>query len=76
LGGSAAALVAITWIAALSLDEPARKYMERKINARLTGYTIAVLKLHIHPWSVSLELIDSTLRQDANRSRRSPSFAR
>jgi len=59
-------VVALTWIAALSIDEPVRKYMERKINARLTGYTIAVPKLHIHPWSVSLELIDSTLRQDAN----------
>ena len=66
LGGIAATLVAITWIAALSVDEPARKYMERKINSRLTGYTIAIPKLHIHPWSVSLELIDSTLRQDAN----------
>ena len=60
------AVVALTWIAALSIDEPVRKYMERTINARLTGYTIAVPKLHIHPWSVSLELLDSTLRQDAN----------
>ena len=66
LGGIAVALVAATWIAALSIDEPARRYMERTINARLTGYTIAVPKLHIHPWSVSLELLDSTLRQDAN----------
>jgi hypothetical protein len=65
-GGIAVALVAATWIAALSIDEPARKYMERTINARLTGYTITVPKLHIHPWSVSLELLDSTLRQDAN----------
>jgi hypothetical protein len=64
--GITAAVVALTWIAALSIDEPVRKYMERKINARLTGYTIAVPKLHIHPWSVSLELLDSTLRQDAN----------
>jgi hypothetical protein len=66
LGGIAVALVAVTWIAELSIDEPARKYMERKINARLTGYTIAVPKLRIHPWSVSLELIDSTLSEDAN----------
>ena len=64
--GITTAIVALTWVAALSIDEPVRKYMERKINARLTGYTIAVPKLHIHPWSVSLELLDSTLRQDAN----------
>ena len=64
--GITTVVVALAWIAALSIDEPVRKYMERTINARLTGYTIAVPKLHTHPWSVSLELLDSTLRQDAN----------
>ena len=59
-------LVLVTVIAALFIDEPARRYMERKINSRLTGYTVAVPKLHVHPWTVSLELVDATLRQDAN----------
>ncbi len=59
-------LVLVTVIAALFIDEPARRYMERKINGRLTGYTIAVPKLHVHPLTVSLELVDATLRQDAN----------
>jgi hypothetical protein len=64
--GLGVGLVAVTWIAALFIDEPARRYMEREINHRLTGYTIAVPALHVHPWTVSLELVDSTLRQDAN----------
>ena len=59
-------LVLVTVTAALFIDEPARRYMERKINGRLTGYTIAVPKLHVHPLTVSLELVDATLRQDAN----------
>jgi uncharacterized protein involved in outer membrane biogenesis len=59
-------LVFVTVIAALFIDEPARRYMERKINSRLTGYTIAVPKLHVHPWTVSLELVDAALRQNAN----------
>jgi hypothetical protein len=61
-----AGLVALTVIASLFIDEPARRYMERKINSRLTGYTVVVPKLHVHPWTVSLELVDATLRQDAN----------
>jgi len=59
-------LILVTVTAALFIDEPARRYMERKINGRLTGYTIAVPKLHVHPLTVSLELVDATLRQDAN----------
>ena len=59
-------LILVTVTAALFIDEPARRYMERKINGRLMGYTIAVPKLHVHPLTVSLELVDATLRQDAN----------
>jgi hypothetical protein len=62
LGG----LVAVAFLAALVIDEPARRYMEREINHRLTGYTVTVGALHVHPWTVSLELVDSTISQDAN----------
>src|ERR1700682_966615 len=64
--GLLAGLVAVTSLVALSLDEPARRYMEREIKRRLTGYTVAVRALHVHPWTVSLELVDSTISQDAN----------
>jgi hypothetical protein len=64
--GLLAGLVAVTVLAALFIDEPARRYMEREINRRLTGYTVTVGGLHIRPWTVSLELVDATISQDAN----------
>lgn len=64
--GLLASLVAVTCLAAVVIDEPARRYMEREINRRLTGYTVTVRALHVHPWTVSLELVDSTISQDAN----------
>jgi len=66
LVGVLTVLVGVTFLAALLIDEPARRYMEREINRRLTGYTVAVRALHVHPWTVSLELVDSTILQDAN----------
>jgi hypothetical protein len=30
--------------------------MEHEINRRLAGYTVTVRALHVHPWTVSLEL--------------------
>ena len=64
--GLLAGLVSVTFLAALLIDEPARRYMEREINHRLTGYTVTVRALHVHPWTVSLELVDATISQDAN----------
>jgi Domain of Unknown Function (DUF748) len=66
--GIAAGLVAVTWLATQTFEEPARRYMEREINRRLTGYTVTIRALHIHPWNVSLELLDSVISQDANPS--------
>ena len=66
LSGLLVGLIATTVLVSLSVDEPARRYMEREINRRLTGYTVAVRALHVHPWTVSLELLDSTISQDAN----------
>src|SRR5882762_1985789 len=64
--GALAVLIAGVALVSFSLDEPARRYMEREINRRLTGYTVTVHALHMHPWLVSLELLDSTISQDAN----------
>jgi Domain of Unknown Function (DUF748) len=55
-----------TVLAAHVLNGPAHRYMEREINRRLTGYSVSVRALHIHPWTVSLELLDSTISQNAN----------
>src|SRR5438034_455588 len=59
-------LLSVAVLAALALDGPAHRYMEREINRRLTGYTVSIRALHIHPWTVSLELLDSTISQNAN----------
>jgi len=64
--GALAVLMAGVALVSFSLDEPVRRYMEREINRRLTGYTVTVHALHVHPWLVSLELLDSTISQDAN----------
>ena len=64
--GVLTALIALISLATLLIDEPARRYMESEINRRLTGYTVRVGALHVHPWTVSLELVDSTISQDAN----------
>lgn len=60
--GLLVATAALSW----SVDEPARRYMERQINSRLVGYTVSVRALRVHPWTVSLELIDATISQNAN----------
>ena len=66
LTGAFVGLLGLIVLAALTLDVPARRYMEREVNRRLTGYTVSVGALHIHPWTVSVELLDSTISQDAN----------
>ncbi len=66
LFGLLAGLIVTTTLVSMSVDEPARRYMEREINRRLTGYTVTVRALHVHPWTVSVELLDSTISQDAS----------
>ena len=47
-------------------DEPVRRYMEAEVNRRLTGYTVHIPALHLHPWSASIELRDPTILQSSN----------
>lgn len=66
LSGVMASLIGVAAVLSWSADEPARRYMEREINSRLRGYTVSVRALHLHPWTVSLGLLDATISQDAN----------
>lgn len=66
LSGVVAGLIGVPALLSWSADEPARRYMEREINSRLTGYTVSVRAAHVHPWTVSLELLDAAISQDAN----------
>ncbi len=56
----------LTYGLARSMDEPLRRYLEREVNHRLTGYTVQIRALRVHPWLGSFELYDATIRQDAN----------
>jgi len=59
-------LVVLTYGLARFTDEPLRRYMEDKVNQRLTGYTVQIRALHVHPWTVSFDLENATILQDAN----------
>ncbi len=48
------------------VDEPLRRTVERNVNARLQGYTVRIRALHFHPLDFSLDLVDSTVFQNAH----------
>ncbi|HEY7041769.1 MAG TPA: hypothetical protein VID28_23065, partial [Methylomirabilota bacterium] len=54
--GLAALLLVVTGVAIRFLDEPARRYMEAEVNRRLTGYTVSIPHLRLHPLSASIEV--------------------
>jgi hypothetical protein len=64
--GGLALLMGLVYGAAWFADEPLRRYMEAEVNRRLTGYTVQIAALHVHPWIAALELRDATIVQDAN----------
>ena len=64
--GGLALLTVSAYAAARFADEPVRRYMEAEVNRRLTGYTVRIAALHVHPWTASVELRDATIAQDAN----------
>jgi hypothetical protein len=64
--GGLVLLVALVYGAARYADEPVRRYMEAEVNRRLTGYTVRIPALHVRPWTVSIELRDAAILQDAN----------
>jgi hypothetical protein len=47
-------------------EEPVRRYLEGEVNRRLTGYTVRIPSLRVHPWLGSIELHDATIVQDAH----------
>lgn len=61
-----ALLLVVTYLAARSLEEPVRRYMEAEVNRRLTGYTVSIPVLRLHPFSTSIELHDATIVQNDN----------
>lgn len=64
--GGLALLMILVYGAARFANEPLRRYMEAEVNRRLTGYTVRIVALHVHPWTASLELRGATIAQDVN----------
>ena len=58
-------LAAIILLSAL-LDKPLQGYMERKLNARLKGYTVHLGGVRFHPFGFALDLTDVVIVQEAN----------
>ncbi len=50
----------------LHFDERLRQTIERNVNRRLDGYTVHIRALHFQPLGFSLDLLDSTVTQDAH----------
>ena len=48
------------------LDKPLQGYMERKLNARLKGYTVHLGGVRFHPFGFALDLTDVVIVQEAN----------
>ncbi|MBI2527938.1 MAG: DUF748 domain-containing protein [Candidatus Rokubacteria bacterium] len=66
VGGIGGALVLLAYTVAYLTDEPLRRHVEREVNGRLTGYTVRIPRLSLHPLSASFDLQDATIVQDAN----------
>jgi hypothetical protein len=65
-GGILAVVTVLAYTAAYLMDEPLRAYVEREANHRLTGYSISIHRLSVHPHTLSFDVKDATLIQDAN----------
>ncbi len=48
------------------LDERLRQTIEQNVNSSLKGYTVRIQALHFQPFGFSLDLIDTTIVQDAH----------
>ncbi len=64
--GSLAALIAIVLAVAFFADEPLRRYVERTANDAAKGYLVHIGAVDLHPLSLSIDLEDVVVRQQAH----------
>src|SRR5262245_51143272 len=60
------AVVGVAYVASFTVDEPLRRTIERRMNARLNGYTVQLGGANFHPHGFSLDLLNLSVAQDAN----------
>ncbi len=63
--GSVAVLVVLAVVVAFFLDEPMRRQIEGRMNARMKGYTAHIGKLDFHPFGFAIDFYDVVFTQDA-----------
>lgn len=61
----AAVFLALVYVAATAADEPLRRFMERRLNSALSGYRVRLGGFDLHPLTLSWELEDVTVVQEA-----------
>lgn len=66
IAGVLAGLVLLLAVASILVDEPLRRYIEREMNARLTGYTVRLERLDFHPLGFAIDFHGLTLLQQAH----------
>jgi hypothetical protein len=59
-------LAVLVIIASFFVDEPMRRSMEKKINNRLTGYSVQIPRLHFSLFTLSVTLSDVNIYQQAH----------
>jgi Domain of Unknown Function (DUF748) len=59
-------VVGVAYAASFTVDEPLRRTIERRMNARLKGYTVRLGGANFHPHGFSLELLNLSVVQNAN----------
>jgi hypothetical protein len=60
-----ATLIALIFVASFFIDEPLRRYVERRMNESLDGYSVTIRRLSFHPIGASVTLYDAVFVQDA-----------
>jgi Domain of Unknown Function (DUF748) len=64
--GIVAALVVLAIAVSFFLDEPMRRQVESRMNARMKGYTARIGKLDFHPVGFSIDFYDVVFLQNAH----------
>jgi Domain of Unknown Function (DUF748) len=66
VAGAVTLLAAVAVVASFFVDEPLRRYVERRMNAQLWGYTVRIGALDLHPWGFAVDLKDVVIVQDGH----------
>jgi len=64
--GVVAVIVLVAIVVSFFLDEPLRRQIEGRMNARMKGYTAHIGKLDFHPIGFSIDFYGVTFQQDAH----------